>query len=193
MIPSNHVLSTWLTSHFSTELGKVILYCIIVNLHRSALSSALPAIEGFPVGKNPNMVIRLLKGDIYSTESKTPKHLERFFASFGLFIFNSRKRSAFFIIIESTNYFASCTCDSATYADSQSFRYLINCMHVSVERAVFQVVNDLKTTTPKGVLQNRRLNFRLFLLLRNKWCVYKHSKNNLYQSCQVSSRRARWN
>lgn len=118
-----------------------------INSYRSGLSSVLPPMEGFPVGKHP-MVIRLLKG-IFNANPPKPRYQSTWEVSRVLDYLCSMAENYQLSLFHLSQKLVSLVA-LVTAQRTQTLNHLdISFMHISDDRAVFQVMDVLKTTTPK--------------------------------------------
>ncbi|XP_071504200.1 uncharacterized protein [Diadema antillarum] len=147
-----------------------------INSYRSALSSVLPSIDGFPVGKHP-LVSRVLKG-IFNKEPPKPRYNTTWEVSQVLdYLCSLDNNARLNLLLLSEKLIALAALVSAQRVQTLSFLD-ITYMSISDNSAVFQVVELLKTTTTKKGIANQSVELSSFPT-NEKLCVLSVLKEYL--------------
>ncbi|XP_071496008.1 uncharacterized protein [Diadema antillarum] len=124
-----------------------------INSYRSALSSILPKIEGYDIGKHP-LVVRLMKG-VFDFDPPEPKYNKTWDVAIVLNHFVSLQDNHELSLLALSQKLLSLLA-LVSAQRTQTLRYLdLNFMTLSADEATFHVRDILKTTSTKKGISNQ--------------------------------------
>lgn len=131
-----------------------------VNSYRSALSSVLPPIEGFPIGKHP-LIIRLMKG-IFNTNPPKPRYTRTWQVSQVLDYLSSLGDDKDLDLIQLSEKLSSLA--SIVSAQRMQTLSFLDISHLCLtnDSASFHVMDLLKTTSIRKNISHQTVEFKVF-------------------------------